>query len=229
LTEDTENLNSNSAGPAVTDKGLALWEVISVISSCLIAQWALVPIAPGHGFVKAVPILLAFGFMIFSHWYRGETLRAIGFRLDNFVAAGRILLLPTVGAVTLVLILGWSLSNEAGFVLRPLKPQLLLLPFWALIQQYALQGFINRRLQMSVGKGLKVTLLVGLLFALLHLPNPLLTSLTLLGGLIWAAAYQRHPNLFVLGISHALISLTLALVIPPGVINSLRVGFRYFN
>ena len=229
MTEDTENLNSNSAGPAVTDKGLALWEVISVISSCLIAQWALVPIAPGHGFVKAVPILLAFGFMIFSHWYRGETLRAIGFRLDNFVAAGRILLLPTVGAVTLVLILGWSLSNEAGFVLRPLKPQLLLLPFWALIQQYALQGFINRRLQMSVGKGLKVTLLVGLLFALLHLPNPLLTSLTLLGGLIWAAAYQRHPNLFVLGISHALISLTLALVIPPGVINSLRVGFRYFN
>lgn len=225
----TENPNSGSVGPAVTDKGLALWEVISVITSCLIAEWALVPIAPGGGFVKAVPILLALGFMIFSHWYRGENLRAIGFRLDNFVAAGRILLLPTVGAVTLVLILGWSWSDEAGLVLRPLRPQLLLLPIWALVQQYALQGFINRRLQMSVGKGLKVTLLVGLLFALLHLPNPLLTSLTLLGGLIWAAVYQRHPNLLALAISHSLISLTLALVIPPGVINSLRVGFRYFN
>jgi membrane protease YdiL (CAAX protease family) len=225
----TDNPNPGSAGPAVTDKALALWEVISVIISCLIAEWALVPIAPGRGFLKAVPILLALGLMTFSHWYRVENLRAIGFRLDNFVAAGRILLLPTVGAVTLVLILGWLLSDEAGLVLRPLRPQLLLLPIWALVQQYALQGFINRRLQMSVGKGFKVTVLVGLLFALLHFPNPLLTSLTLLGGLIWAAVYQRHPNLLALAISHSLISLTLALVIPPDVINSLRVGFRYFN
>jgi len=224
----TENQNLKSSVVVVGDKGLALWEVISVITSCILAEWTVVPFAAGRGFVTAFLILLALGFMIFSHWYRGENLRAIGFRLDNFVAAVRILFLPTLGAVIVILILEWSLSGSE-FVLRPLRPRLLLLPVWALLQQYALQGFINRRLQMALGAGFKVTLLVGLTFGLLHLPNPLLSLLTFLGGVIWAAVYQRQPNLLALAISQSLASLTLTLAIPPNLINGLRVGFRYFN
>ena len=205
-----------------------MWEVVTVIISCIIAEWTLVPFAADRGFVTAFLILLALGFMIFSHWYRGENLRTIGFRLDNFVATVRILLLPTLVAVIVILILEWSLSGSE-FVVRPLSPRLLLLPVWALFQQYALQGFINRRLQTALGTGVKVTLLVALLFGMLHLPNPLLASLTFLGGLMWAAVFQRQPNLLALGISHSLISLTLALAIPPNLINGLRVGFRYFN
>jgi len=220
--------HQDSRSLPVTDKGLALWEVVTVITSCLIGEWAVVPFAAGRGFLTAIPILLAIGFMIFSHWYRGESLRAIGFRVDNFVAAVWILILPTLGAVIVILALGWALSGSA-FVLRPFRSHLFLLPLWALVQQYALQGFINRRLQLAIGGGFKVTLLVGLLFGLLHLPNPLLALLTFMGGLIWAGVYQRQPNLLALGISQALASLTLAVAIPPSVINGLRVGFRYFN
>lgn len=224
----SESEHSKDAGASISDKGLALWEVVTLITSCLIAEWALVPFAAGRGFLAAIPILLALGFMIFSHWYREESLQAIGFRLDNFVAAVRMLILPTLGAVIVILLLGWVFSGKA-LLLRPLRSHLLLLPVWALFQQYALQGFINRRLQLALGTSFKVTLLVGLLFGLLHLPNPLLSLLTLLGGLIWARAYQRQANLLALGISHGIASLTLALAIPPTVINGLRVGFRYFN
>jgi membrane protease YdiL (CAAX protease family) len=166
--------------------------------------------------------------MLISHWYRGESLEDIGIRWDNFAAASRILVLPTLGAVIVILAVGFLLGGST-LVLRPLRSHLLLLPIWALVQQYALQGFINRRLQMGLGRGLKVTLLVGLIFGALHLPNPLLSSLTLCGGLIWAHAYQRQPNLLAVSVSHAIASLTLALAIPPTVINGLRVGFRYFN
>jgi membrane protease YdiL (CAAX protease family) len=207
---------------------VALWDVVTIITSCLIAEWALVPLAVGRGFLAAIPILLALGFMVFSHWYREESLQAIGFRLDNFVAAVRMLILPTLGAVIVILLLGWVFSGKA-LLLRPLRSHLLLLPVWALFQQYALQGFINRRLQLALGTGSQVTLVVALLFGALHLPNLLLSLLTFLGGLIWARAYQREPNLLALGLSHAIASLTLALAIPPGVINGLRVGFRYFN
>jgi membrane protease YdiL (CAAX protease family) len=223
----TEHQDAIGAVP-ITEHGLESWEVVSIISSCLIAEWAVAPFVAGRGFLTAVPILLATGLMIFSHWYRGESLHSIGFRLENFVAAARILILPTIGAVIVILVLGWQLSGSA-FVLRPFRSHLLLLPLWALFQQYALQGFINRRLQAAMGNGIKVTLLVGLLFGLLHLPNPLLAMLTFVGGLIWAAVYQRQPNLWALAISHSIASLTLALAIPPELINGLRVGFRYLN
>jgi membrane protease YdiL (CAAX protease family) len=212
----------------VADKELALWEVMTIITSCLIAEWALVPFAAGRGIVTAFPILLAIGFMILSHSYRGETLKEIGFRWDNLFAAGKILLLPTLGTVIVIVMLGWVLSGSK-FVFRPLRSHLLLLPLWGLFQQYALQGFINRRLQLALGQGFKVTLLVGLLFGLLHLPNPLLALLTFIGGIIWAAVYQRHPNLLALGIAHSVASVTMALAIPPSLVNGLRVGFRYLN
>jgi membrane protease YdiL (CAAX protease family) len=227
MTESPKTENSSASSLAFEGRGLALWEIASVATSCLIAEWVVLSFAGRSKLTIAIPTLLALGLMYFSHRERGETFSEIGFRTDNFLAACRLLLLPTAIAMALIVAVGWLASHSIS--LAPWRNRFLLLPLWALFQQYVLNGFINRRAQLAFGKGAKSVVLVALVFSLFHLPNPLLASLTFVGGLIWAAVYQRQPNLFALALSHALSSLTLALAISPKLLESLRVGFKYFG
>jgi membrane protease YdiL (CAAX protease family) len=208
----------------ISGRTLAAWEIVSVVVSCLIAEWVVLAFVGRSKLVLAVPIALALALMISSHRAYGESARDVGFRWDNFVSAVKLLLLPTLAAIVIVILVSRNLSPR-----DPGRWRFLLVPLWALFQQYALQGYINRRAQIIFGTGWASASVVGLLFAVIHLPNPVLFALTLAGGTIWAFIYQRTPNLFALALSHAVVSVTVALLFPPEWINSLRVGFKYFG
>jgi len=220
-----ENLQDSM--PGSTAKALAIWEIVSVVTSCLIAEWVVLSFAGHSKLITAIPIVLAVGLMVFSHRERAETLVDIGFRTDNFLAACRLLLLPTTSAVIAIVVAGWFMNH--GLLAGHFRPRFLWLPLWALFQQYALNGFINRRAQLALGKGTKSIILVAIVFSLLHLPNVPLAIVTLIGGIIWAVVYQRQPNIFALALSHSVVSITMALTISPSLLNSLRVGFKYFG
>lgn len=215
------------------DRQLAAWEIGSVVLSVLIAEWIAASIAGGSRFIVAMPIALAFGFMIASHRLRNETLRELGFRFDNFLRAGTLLLLPMLLVAVLCLVLGRWYGGRINFLGwhagTPLMAQLALGFGWGLLQQYVLQSFINRRAQLIVGKGRLSILLVASVFSALHLPNAWLALATLVGGAVWAAVYQRAPNLFALALSHSLMTWVIVSTLPASALHHLRIGFKYFG
>jgi membrane protease YdiL (CAAX protease family) len=214
------------------DRALAAWEIVAASTSALAAEWVVGTLAGRGRLLMLIPVTTAVLLMLISHRARGESARAIGWRLDNFWRAARLLLPPMLAVSALLVGLGWSAGTldfrrwEGGQSIMGV-PGLSLV--WGPLQQYALQGFINRRAQVALGRGFLSVLLVGLLFALFHLPNPWLTFATFAGGLLWAYVYQRAPNLLAVGLSHSLMTWVMISSVPPGSLHNLRVGFKYFG
>ncbi|MET0648022.1 MAG: CPBP family intramembrane glutamic endopeptidase [Pyrinomonadaceae bacterium] len=217
---------------AAEDRALAAWEIVAASTSALVAEWVVGTLAGRGRLLLLIPVTTAVVFMLVSHRVRGESARAVGWRLDNFGEAARLLLPPMLAVSGLLVAVGWYSGTldfgrwEGGQSIMGV-PGLSLV--WGLLQQYALQGFINRRAQVALGRGSLSMLLVGLLFALFHLPNPWLMFATFAGGVLWAWVYQRAPNILAVGLSHSLMTWVMISSVPPGALHNLRVGFKYFG
>ena len=226
------NPQSAIRNPQSTDRVLAAWEILAVIASVLIAEWLVFPLAGDSALALLFPITTILIFMLLSHRARHESACDVGWRLDNFRQAARLLALPMLVVVSFLI--GVGLYNarldftrwEGGQSIFGV-PALSLL--WGPLQQYALQGFVNRRAQIVWGQGWKSITATALVFALLHLPNPWLAFATFGGGLLWAWVYQRAPNLWAVGISHGVLTWVLVSTVPPAALHNLRVGFKYFG
>jgi hypothetical protein len=229
----SQSKNSAALTGSIGSRPLAAWEIASVISSILIAEW-IGSIAIGWTRVSvALPIVLAFVLAISSHRLRAETLRDLGFRFDNFLRAGLLLLGPMFVLALTCVAVTWGMGQRIDLFRwhanRPLLVQLFLGFAWGFIQQYMLQSFVNRRMQLILPNGMMSVVLVGMIFGVLHLPNVWLTVATFVGGTIWAAVYQRAPNIFALAISHSITTWILVSTLPPSILHELRIGAKYFG
>lgn len=208
-------------------------EIALILFCVLVAEWAILPLFGKGSMMGAIPVGSAFVIMILSHWFRRESPRELGWRFDNFWRCIA-LMLPVMFLATAVLILiGWlcgSLRITGGARPGWNTPVVFVGLFaWGLVQQYALQGFLNRRAQEIWGKGSASVLFAASLFAFFHMPNFWLAIATFFGGLLWAWAYQRSPNLIALGLSHAVMSVILVLTVPYSSLHGMRVGYGYFQ
>jgi membrane protease YdiL (CAAX protease family) len=222
----------NESSFTAEERALAGWEIVAASTSALVAEWVIGTLVGRGRLLLLIPVTTAVVFMLLSHRARGESAREVGWRFDNFWQAARLLLPPMLAVSALLVVLGWYAGTldfdrwEGGQSILGV-PALGLV--WGPLQQYALQGFINRRAQVALGRGALSVLLVALLFALFHLPNPWLTFATFAGGLLWAYVYQRAPNIFAIGLSHSLMTWVMISSVPPAALHNLRVGFKYFG
>lgn len=154
---------------------------------------------------------------------------AMGLRRTNFLRS-----MWVVGAALLIAGAAIAVAAHVHTLLVPRG----LFPFirayfayaiWAFVQQSLLQGFFLLRF-MRIFQNLRAAVFAAAtLFALAHLPNPVLTPVTL----VWSAAacliFLRYRNLYPLAIAHAIFGIAIAITVPGPVDHNMRVGLGYIT
>ncbi|CAN5444623.1 hypothetical protein BH10ACI4_BH10ACI4_11870 [soil metagenome] len=101
---------------------------------------------------------------------------------------------------------------------------------WSLVQQFLLQVFVLRRLVRLFPQHRRLAIvLAAAMFAIVHLPNPLLTCLTLVWGAGACWLFLRYRNVYTLGITHAILGICVAIAVPGHLDHNMRVGRGYLE
>ena len=164
--------------------------------------------------------------LIASQVVRGETPQVLGLRWQGFVDAAR-RYLPGVVVVAAVGVL----ASARLHTIRPVEPVrvvavLIGYTWWALAQQYLLNGYFTNRLSAAFDDRHQylVAPMAGILFSAAHAPNVFLMEVTFVCGVLASLVYRQHRNLLFLALAHAIIGTTLWLTIPDAISHHLRVG-----
>ncbi|HET9984898.1 MAG TPA: CPBP family glutamic-type intramembrane protease [Longimicrobiales bacterium] len=210
--------------PFALRPGFAAGGVVLLVTAIVLHIWVVQPHARGAGRAVSLAVILLIAAAL--HRLTGSGRRDVGLRLDTLAPAARLVIPPTLLAGAALILFGAALGTLrfppnvlAGFALYPI---------WGLVQQYALQGLVLLGLE-AAGAGSRAPVLAAGLFALVHLPNPLLTAVTFLAGWAWCEAFRRRPNLLVLALSHGWLAVTLFASLPLPLTGQLRIGPDYLR
>ena|SRR5215469_1965889 len=151
-------------------------------------------------------------------------LTSIGFRKSVWViSASAVIAAAFVGAAWL------SGSLHPAFGARTHSYTYLAYAFWAVIQQFLLQSYLFVRFESLLGDGRKAVLACAILFAIVHIPNPVLTVATFAAGLLFCEVFRRYRNIYAIAIAHALLGIALAVSIPSTLHHDMRVGIGFLH
>ena len=100
---------------------------------------------------------------------------------------------------------------------------------WAGVQQFLLQGVFLLRFLRLISRPGPAALAASALFAMAHLPNPVLMPITFLWGLAACLLFLHYRNIYPLMIAHAILGITVAMTIPGPVDHNMRVGLGYLR
>ena len=143
-------------------------------------------------------------YLIWRATTTNNILRVWGMRCDNLWQALRVQLIFGVPAAGCLILFG--LMN--GTV--PLPPSFWLVcalyPLFGVAQQFVLQNLIARNLTMFVPHQVLLAFLSALLFSLSHIPRLPLSVLALIAGFFLTLIYQRHQNLWAVGLVHGILA-----------------------
>ncbi|MBI4991936.1 MAG: CPBP family intramembrane metalloprotease [Candidatus Harrisonbacteria bacterium] len=185
----------------------------------------------GLGLVKWLAATALLEIVIYSWHKRGDTWSSLGItsidrKKDVLLLAFTFLILW--GAVMLVA----EIWNPGVFgtinLLNPIQHFFWYL-IWAWFQQLCFNGYFVNRLQTVLKNKFCAMIAAGLLFGLIHLPNPVLVVVTIIGGIVSAYFYGRNRNLWYLAIGHAALAVTIHHFLPIAWHHQMRIGPGFYT
>lgn len=148
--------------------------------------------------------------------------------------------LPTTLGATLVLAISFAAAIVMIFFVQSIGGQVATMPtwttlyrssgyvIWALLQELVLQSFFFTRCEDIFGSS-EAVWVAATLFAAAHLPNLILMTLTLVGGLFFCAMFRRIRSIHPIGIVHAMLGLTVAITMPDSLLHHMRAGIGFLQ
>lgn len=197
-------------------------ELVSVITAIELVLW-------NEGPARFVLYLIANVWVLYVALRQGRTARELGVGRGGFSASAWIM---AAGAGMALAIMGMGATYGTLHILFGVKPIVLHVgayALWALMQQFVAQSYFFLQIEELTGSSRKAVIGSGLIFGLLHIPNPVLLIVTTIGGLAFSEMFCRYRNIYPLAFAHAAVALAIAVSLPNSVHRHMRVGIGYIN
>jgi Type II CAAX prenyl endopeptidase Rce1-like len=220
MTSDTQ------VSPASVTRPSARWaavaEILLIYAGILLYIWR-------WEFTYPHVWMLLLGAVLLSQILRRESPRDLGLTTHGLRGSARIVL-PLAASIYIPALLYGFASHSMALIVPSRRTLLTLVGYtlWCLFQQYVTQSYFHVRLMRVVSNRHLRSLAVALLFGGTHLPNPILTVATFVGGFILAEVFARHRNIWPLALAQAAGGFLIAVLSPPALIHNMRVGPGYY-
>jgi hypothetical protein len=220
--EETAILQSGSTRPRSLGKQRDFLEVSVTFALLLLVLWTPMP--------WQLPLWgVALAGMLAMTRMRFDGLEPMGLCRGNFRPA-----LWAVGLAFVLAVAAVILAIEFRTLQVPVSPMGFFAHYgiyavWAFIQQLGLQCFSLSRLLRLMPDTLSAVSVAAGMFAIAHLPSPILVVATLIWGFVACMLFLRYRNIYLLAIAHAILGIALGITVPPQVDHEMLVGRRYLT
>jgi membrane protease YdiL (CAAX protease family) len=197
-------------------------EIALAYGLILAVEWTPRPLQRALWLVAAIGVALIV-------WRSFDGWPAMGFRATNFFRALWIALAALVLAAAAM-----TVAARLRTLLAPRGPLAFLAAYsayalWCGVQQFLLQDVFLMRFLRLIPRPVVAALVTSALFALAHLPNPVLVPITFAWGFAACLLFLRYRNIYPLMMAHAILGIAVAMTVPGPVNHNMRVGLGYLR
>ena len=211
---------------AVTNRSSRVLPLVEVLGFVGFVAWFIWQLQDSYRYAWLVfPVWLIASFI----WSK-DTPQTIGWRVDNLWTATKHSSAVFLPCVLIIVIIGFFLGGAHHPFLHLLVPRHFFgYMSFCLLQQVGLSSLVTNRLFAVADTPMRASFIAGLLFALLHWPNPVLVPLTFVGGALMAWLFCKERNILPLVVWQAILGTLVWWAFPVAWHHAMRVGPGFYH